>query len=133
MIGCTTLPPCLWLSEWFGSSPFSSVSIPHRLCGISVWDLAWFSCQGSTSPGLPYAGWGDSPHQSTTTLAKRVGPTPATLSPQRSARNRHKKVKQRRIKGAIIINNRRLVTLAEHTSDHGRQTNSSTEEKGKQV
>ena len=33
----------------------------------------------------------------------------------------------------IIINNRRLVTLAEHTSDHGRQTNSSTEEKGEQV
>ena len=30
----------------------------------------------------------------------------------------------------III---RLVTLAEHTSDHGRQTNSSTEEKGEQV
>ena len=30
-------------------------------------------------------------------------------------------------------NNRRLVTLAEHTSDHGRQTNSSTEEKGEQV
>ena len=29
-------------------------------------------------------------------------------------------------------NNRRLVTLAEHTSDHGRQTNSSTEEKGEQ-
>ena len=27
-------------------------------------------------------------------------------------------------------NNRRLVTLAEHTSDHCRQTNSSTEEKG---
>ena len=27
----------------------------------------------------------------------------------------------------------RLVTLAEHTSDHGRQTNSSTEEKGEQV
>ena len=27
-------------------------------------------------------------------------------------------------------NNRRFVTLAEHTSDHGRQTNSSTEEKG---
>ena len=26
-----------------------------------------------------------------------------------------------------------LVTLAEHTSDHGRQTNSSTEEKGEQV
>ena len=26
----------------------------------------------------------------------------------------------------IINNNRRLVTLAEHTSDHGRQTNSST-------
>ena len=25
-------------------------------------------------------------------------------------------------------NNRRLVTLAEHTSDHGRQTNSSTKE-----
>ena len=25
-------------------------------------------------------------------------------------------------------NNRRLVTLAEHTSDHGRQTNSNTEE-----
>ena len=30
-------------------------------------------------------------------------------------------------------NNRRFVTLAEHTSDHGRQTNSSTEEKGEQV
>ena len=30
-------------------------------------------------------------------------------------------------------NKRRLVTLAEHTSDHGRQTNSSTEEKGEQV
>ena len=30
-------------------------------------------------------------------------------------------------------NNRRLVTLAEHTSDHGRQTNSSTKEKGEQV
>ena len=30
-------------------------------------------------------------------------------------------------------NNRRLVTLAEHTSDHGRQTNSSTEEKGDYV
>ena len=30
-------------------------------------------------------------------------------------------------------NHRRLVTLAEHTSDHGRQTNSSTEEKGEQV
>ena len=30
-------------------------------------------------------------------------------------------------------NNRRLVTLAEHTSDHGRQTNSSTEEKVEQV
>ena len=32
----------------------------------------------------------------------------------------------------IIINNnnRRLVTLAEHTSDHGKQTNSSTKEKG---
>ena len=30
-------------------------------------------------------------------------------------------------------NNRRLVTLAEHPSDHGRQTNSSTEEKGEQV
>ena len=28
-------------------------------------------------------------------------------------------------------NNRRLVTLAEHTSDHGKQTNSSTKEKGK--
>ena len=27
-------------------------------------------------------------------------------------------------------NNRRLVTLAEHTSDHGKQTNSSTKEKG---
>ena len=27
-------------------------------------------------------------------------------------------------------NTRRLVTLAEHTSDHGKQTNSSTEEKG---
>ena len=26
-------------------------------------------------------------------------------------------------------NNRRLVTLAEHTSDHGKQTNSSTDEK----
>ena len=36
---------------------------------------------------------------------------------------------------AVIINNnnRRLVTLAEHTSDHGRQTNSSTEEKGNAV
>ena len=33
----------------------------------------------------------------------------------------------------IHYNNRRLVTLAEHTSDHGRQTNSSTEEKGEQV
>ena len=33
----------------------------------------------------------------------------------------------------INNNNRRLVTLAEHTSDHGRQTNSSTEEKGEQV
>ena len=32
-----------------------------------------------------------------------------------------------------VSNNRRLVTLAEHTSDHGRQTNSSTEEKGEQV
>ena len=30
-------------------------------------------------------------------------------------------------------NIRRLVTLAEHTSDHGRQSNSSTEEKGEQV
>ena len=27
-------------------------------------------------------------------------------------------------------NNRRLVTLAEHTSDHGKQTNLSTKEKG---
>ena len=27
-------------------------------------------------------------------------------------------------------NIRRLVTLAEHTSDHGKQTNSSTKEKG---
>ena len=27
-------------------------------------------------------------------------------------------------------NNRRLVTLAEHTSDHGKQTNSGTIEKG---
>ena len=27
-------------------------------------------------------------------------------------------------------NNRRLVTLAEHTSNHGKQTNSSTKEKG---
>ena len=27
-------------------------------------------------------------------------------------------------------NNRRLVTLAEHTSDHGKQTNSSTKENG---
>ena len=27
-------------------------------------------------------------------------------------------------------NSRRLVTLAEHTSDHGKQTNSSTKEKG---
>ena len=26
--------------------------------------------------------------------------------------------------------NRRLVTLAEHTSDHGKQTNSSTKERG---
>ena len=30
-------------------------------------------------------------------------------------------------------NNIRLVTLAEHTSDHGRQTNASTEEKGEQL
>ena len=30
-------------------------------------------------------------------------------------------------------NNRRLATLAKHTSDHGRQTNSSTKEKGEQV
>ena len=29
-------------------------------------------------------------------------------------------------------NNRRLVTLAEHTSDYGKQTNSSTKEKGEQ-
>ena len=29
-------------------------------------------------------------------------------------------------------NNRRLVTLAEHTSDHGKQTNSSTNAKGEQ-
>ena len=29
-------------------------------------------------------------------------------------------------------NNRRLVTLAEHTSDHGKQTNSSTKAKGEQ-
>ena len=27
-------------------------------------------------------------------------------------------------------NNRRLVTLAEHTSDHGKQTNSGTKERG---
>ena len=27
-------------------------------------------------------------------------------------------------------NNKRLVTLAEHTSDHGKQTNSSTKERG---
>ena len=27
-------------------------------------------------------------------------------------------------------NNIRLVTIAEHTSDHGKQTNSSTKEKG---
>ena len=27
-------------------------------------------------------------------------------------------------------NNRRLVTLVEHTSDHSKQTNSSTKEKG---
>ena len=27
-------------------------------------------------------------------------------------------------------NNRRLVTLAEHTSDHGKQTNSSTKKRG---
>ena len=32
----------------------------------------------------------------------------------------------------ILNNNRRLVTLAEHTSDHGKQTNSSTDEKGEQ-
>ena len=39
------------------------------------------------------------------------------------------------VSGLLLINNnnRRLVTLAEHTSDHGRQTNSSTEEKGEQV
>ena len=30
----------------------------------------------------------------------------------------------------VYNNNRRLVTLAEHTSDHGKQTNSSTKEKG---
>ena len=30
----------------------------------------------------------------------------------------------------ICNNNRRLVTLAEHTSDHGKQTNSSTKERG---
>ena len=29
-------------------------------------------------------------------------------------------------------NKRRLVTLAEHTSDHGKQTNSSTKAKGEQ-
>ena len=29
-------------------------------------------------------------------------------------------------------NNRRLVTLAEHTSDHGKQINSSTKAKGEQ-
>ena len=28
----------------------------------------------------------------------------------------------------IIINNRRLVTLAEHPPDHGKQTNSNTNE-----
>ena len=33
---------------------------------------------------------------------------------------------------ASIIIIRRLVTLAEHTSDHGKQTNSSTKEKGEQ-
>ena len=32
----------------------------------------------------------------------------------------------------IIIMIIRLVTLAEHTSDHGKQTNSSTKEKGEQ-
>ena len=31
--------------------------------------------------------------------------------------------------GQQYNNNRRLVTLAEHTSDHGKQTNSSTKEK----
>ena len=30
----------------------------------------------------------------------------------------------------INNNNRRLVTLAEHTSDHGKQKNSSTKERG---
>ena len=31
------------------------------------------------------------------------------------------------------LNNRRLVTLAEHTSDHVKQTNSSTKEKGRRL
>ena len=36
----------------------------------------------------------------------------------------------RSVSGVIHNNNRRLVTLAEHTSDHGKQTNSSTKEMG---
>ena len=39
----------------------------------------------------------------------------------------HPQVRSQRYKGN---NNRRLVTLAEHTSDHGKQTNLSTKDKG---
>ena len=35
--------------------------------------------------------------------------------------------------GQLTNNNRRLVTLAEHTSGHGKQTNSSTKERGSRV
>ena len=51
------------------------------------------------------------------------------MSPLTNSNNNNK----RPLTNSNNNNNRRLVTLAEHTSDHGRQTNSSTEEKGEQV
>ena len=63
-----------------------------------------------------------------------------TANSDKTTRSRYSRVAGDYVVSPITVlrllnnnNNRRLVTLAEHTSDHGRQTNSSTEEKGEQV
>ena len=90
------------------------------------------------NPGVAlriYPGWGGGAVIECKTLALTRGPPKVSPAGGVAGQSRVLRESGQPRSRCLVSNNnnRRLVTLAEHTSDHGRQTNSSTEEKGEQV
>ena len=92
----------------------------------------WLACESLVLALLPGQARGAGPVDLAFAWWATTGTTPAQGMACYCSTARPRSRMAQAAATTIINNNRRLVTLAEHTSDHGKQTNSSTKDKGEQ-